>query len=165
MKLEQKKLSNTELMLYPPLPLPLIGTFYQDEHPLIKNISDSGLAKEVLLTTDFLYIQSDSPEHLKDLEMLSIAELDDYITADKKEEIAPLSNITNKLNLILYLVVAPMLQRDGGNIALQSYVNGTVNVRFLGKCQGCPYANRTLENHVKTNLMRYLPQVKEVVLV
>lgn len=165
MKLEQKKLSTTELMLYPPFPLPLIGTFYQDEHPLLKNILDSNLAKVALLTTDFLYIESDAPEHLADLEMLAIAELDDYISADEKEETAPLTNITNKLNLILYLAVAPMLQRDGGNIALQSYVNGTVSVRFLGKCQGCPYANRTLENHVKTNLIRYLPQIKEVILV
>lgn len=165
MKLEQKKLSPTELMLYPPFPLPLVGTFYQDEHPILKNILASNFAKTVLLTTDFLYIQSDLPEHLNDLQMISIAELDDFIEAKTKEETAPLTNITNKLNLILYLAVAPMLQRDGGNIALQSYINGTVNVRFLGKCQGCPYANRTLENHVKTNLIRYLPQVKEVVLV
>ena len=165
MKLEQKKLSNTEIMLYPPFPLPLIGTFYQDEHPMLKNILDTGLAKVALLTTDFLYIQSDSPEHLADLQMLAIAELDDYISALKTEQTAPLTNMTNKLNLILCLAVAPMLQKDGGNIALQSYTNGTVHVRFLGKCQGCPYANRTLENHVKINLMRYLPHIREVILV
>lgn len=165
MKLEHKKLSDTEIMLYPPYPLPLIGTFYQDEHSMLKNILAGGCTKTVLLTTDFLYIQSGSPEHLADLELLAVAELDDYISASTKEETAPLTNMTNKLNLILSLAVAPMLQRDGGNIALQSYTNGTVNVRFLGKCQGCPYANRTLENHVKINLMRYLPQVKEVVLV
>ena len=165
MKLEQKKISDTEIMLYPPLPLPLIGTFYQDEHPILKNVLAGGLAKIALLTTDFLYIQSDLPEHLADLELLAVAELDDYISSSAKEETAPLSNMTNKLNLILSLAVAPMLQRDGGNIALQSYANGTVNVRFLGKCQGCPYANRTLENHVKINLMRYLPHIKEVILV
>ena len=165
MKIEQKNLSPTEIMLYPPLPLPVLGTFYQDEHPILKNLSKTNLVKEMLLTTDFLYIASSSPEHIKDLEMLALAELDDYITTQKSEITAPLSNITTKLTLMLYLVVAPMLQRDGGNIALQSYTNGIVNVRFLGKCHGCPYANRTLENHVKINLMRYLPQVKEVVLV
>ena len=93
MKLEQKKLSSTEALLYFATPLPFMGCFYHNEHPVLQNILASGLAKELLLTTDFLYFKSDTPEHLSDLEMLSIAELDDYLATIPKEQAAPATNM------------------------------------------------------------------------
>ena len=165
MRLEEKDLSFDETILYLSKPLPLIGTFYQNEHSILQNLLFSGLVKTALLTADFLYLKSVKPENLSDAKMLAIAELDDYTTFTNEQEAAPLHNLVTKIELILKLIIAPLLQKDGGNIKLETYADGIIYVHFLGKCQGCPYAKHTLKNHVEKNLLRYLPQTKEVVLV
>lgn len=165
MKLEQKKLSSTQTVFYLPKTLPFIGTFYQDEHVILQNILATNLAAELLLTADFLYLKSTTPTQLADLEILSIAQLDDYLASPPLETIAPATHLTDKIKLILQIVIAPMLQKDGGNIELQKYENNIAYVHFLGKCHGCPYAERTLKNHVEKNLIHYLPQIKEAILI
>lgn len=167
MKIEQKKLTDTATLLFFTAPLPLIGTFYypKDEHPLLQNISEAGLAETLLLTADFLYLESKTPADLPDLEMLAIAEIDDYASSVPSQLTAPNTNTEAKISLILKLIIAPFLQKDGGDIKLGNYDNGIVSVRFLGKCNGCPYATKTLKERVEKNLIRYLPEVKEAVLI
>lgn len=165
MKLEQKNLSTTQTIFYILPNFPFIGTFYQDEHPILQNIHASGLSEELLLTKDFLYIKSLTPEHLQDLEIIATAELDDYFSSQLTEEVAPSTHLVEKINLILKIAIAPMLQKDGGNIELKKYENDIAYVHFLGKCHGCPYAERTLKNHVEKKLIHYLPQIKEAVLI
>lgn len=169
MKIEQKSISSTENLFYLIPPLTLMGTFYatskeKTQHPILQNLQSSGLAEELLLTADFLYIKSHIPEDLEDLSLLALAETDDYASTDYPLQIAETENIETKIKIILKIIVAPFLQRDGGDIEFVSYQNDVVAVHFLGKCQGCPYATRTLQERVAKNLMRYLPQVKEVVL-
>lgn len=167
MKIEQKKLTNTATLLFFTAPLPIIGTFcsLKDEHPLLQNIFHENLAKTLLLTADFLYLESKTPADLPDLEMLAIAEIDDYLSLPPTQQTAPNTDIKTKIDLILKLIIAPILQKDGGDIKLIDYDKGTVSVRFLGKCNGCPYATKTLKERVEKNLIRYLPEVKEAVLI
>ena len=95
MKIEQKKLTDTEILLFFTSPLPVIGAFSspEDKHPLLQNIFKENLAKALLLTADFLYLESKTPENLENLEMLSIAELDDYISSSPSTLIAPNTDI------------------------------------------------------------------------
>lgn len=167
MKIEQKRLTDTEIILFLSSPLPIIGTFYfpKDEHPLLQNIAAENLAETLLLTADFLYLKSKSPADLENLEMLAIAEIDDYTASPPSQLAAPNTDITAKISLVLKLIIAPFLQKDGGDIKLVDYNNGTVSVRFLGKCNGCPYAAKTLKERVEKNLIRYFPEVREAVLI
>lgn len=167
MKIEQKKLTSAETLLYFPSPLPVIGTFCSpsDSHPLLQNIQETDLSKTLLLTADFLYIKSKTPELLEDLEMLAIAEIDDYISTSPAPLTAPNTDIKEKITFILQLIIAPFLKKDGGDIEFINYENNTVSVRFLGKCNGCPYATKTLKERVEKNLIRYLPEIKEAVLI
>lgn len=169
MKIERKKTSPQELLLFFPKALPLIGTFYADakntsDLDIIKNILATNLAENVLLTSDFLYIKSNSPEAIDDLEIISLAEIDDFYTSQTSIITAPSVNITKKIQIILKTIVAPFLQKDGGDIKFNDYQNQIVTVQFLGKCHGCPYAKITLKERVEKNLIRYLPEIKEVVL-
>ena len=165
MIIEHKSLSPSSCILYFSNPFSFHGTFYSSDTPLfpspLKNIIDTTLAKEFLLTSDFIYISATSSQDLEPLKAITLAEFDDFDNI-RTSHIASQSNLTNKINLILSLIVAPHLQRDGGNIELTSINDNTITVRFLGKCHGCPYAMRTLKEHVEKNITRYLPHIKEV---
>lgn len=170
MIIEEKNISSTENLLFFPEPLPIRGTFYvsanQTSSPqFIQNIINTTFAEKLLLTADFLYLQSLAPEELDDLTAISLAEIDDFISTTPTPQTAPEQNTTEKISLILKTIVAPYLQKDGGDIELVSFENGIVNVHFLGKCHGCPYAEKTLKNRVEKNLLHYLPEIREARLV
>lgn len=169
MIIEQKKISPKELLLFFPKSLPIIGSFYATsanipDLDIIKNICATNLAQTILLTSDFAYIEATSDKSLDDLEAITIAEIDDFYTSQTALLHASNENIIEKITIILKTIVAPFLQRDGGDIKLDNYQNQTVTVQFLGKCHGCPYAKITLKERVEKNLLRYLPEIKEVVL-
>ena len=67
--------------------------------------------------------------------------------------------------MILKFIIAPFLNKDGGDIEFVSLSNNIVSVKFLGKCNGCPYAMRTLKERVEKNLIRYIPKIREAILV
>lgn len=170
MVIEQKNISSSETILFFPEPLPIRGTFYHttqtpENLPFIQNIADTNMAETILLTADFLYLQSTSPQTLDDLSSVALAETDDFISAKTAVQTASEQNTPEKIRLLLKTVVAPFLQKDGGDIELADYKSGIVSVHFLGKCHGCPYAEKTLKNRVEKNLIRYLPEVREAVLV
>lgn len=162
MKIERKKISSDELLLYFCQPLPIIGTYYNTGHPLLQNINLAAASAALLLTTDFIYLKSTSPDTLSDLEMLVLAETEDFLHTAPQIQTAPIDHTEEKIRIILKTAVAPLLQRDGGDIELISCTDGIVHIRFLGKCNGCPCAEKTLKNHVEKNLIRYLPEIKEV---
>ena len=136
MQIERKQLNDKESILFFSNTLQIVGTLLvtkkvAPEFGILENIFATQLADTILLTKDFLYLKSISSKDLQDLEMISLAELDDFT-----------GSITS--------INAP-----------------TINsiVKFLGKCHGCPYAERTLKERVEKNLIRYLPEIKEVKLI
>ena len=61
--------------------------------------------------------------------------------------------------------VRPVLVRDGGNVELVAVENGTVKVKLVGACAGCPMSTMTLKNGIERILKQEIPEVKEVVAV
>ncbi|MHB8104374.1 MAG: NifU family protein [Dehalococcoidales bacterium] len=61
--------------------------------------------------------------------------------------------------------VRPYLVRDGGNVELVSIEGGTVKVKLVGACAGCPHSAMTLKNGIERILKQEVPEVKEVVAV
>lgn len=171
MIIEQKRLSPQEITLFFPKRFPINGIIYYNskqpqytEHfELLDNILECGEIETLLLTENFIYLQSKTPNTLEDIEALTLAEISEYDFSAPKINAAP-KDTEAKIKLILSIIVAPFLQKDGGDIELLSYNNGTAIVHFLGKCQGCPYAQRTLKERVEKNLIYYLPEVREVIL-
>ena len=169
MNIEEKDLSLCESLLYISPTLPIIGTFIVKSEilpslPVLQNIYDTGLLSELLLCDDFIYIKSKTSADLADLKLLTMAEISDYIDSEPTQIYADTDNTNLKIDLLLKVIIAPLLQKDGGDIEQISYKENILSVRFLGKCQNCPYAQRTLKNHVQKNLQRYLPQIREVIL-
>jgi Fe-S cluster biogenesis protein NfuA len=61
--------------------------------------------------------------------------------------------------------VRPALERDGGNVELVEVEDGTVKVKLVGACAGCPMSTLTLKNGIERILKQEIPEVKEVVAV
>jgi Fe-S cluster biogenesis protein NfuA len=61
--------------------------------------------------------------------------------------------------------VRPVLVRDGGNVELVVVEDGTVKVKLVGACAGCPMSTMTLKNGIERILKQEIPEVKEVIAV
>jgi Fe-S cluster biogenesis protein NfuA len=61
--------------------------------------------------------------------------------------------------------IRPYLQGDGGDCELIDCdrEGGTVQLRFVGACGGCPSSTATLKMGIENYLREKLPWVKEVV--
>jgi Fe-S cluster biogenesis protein NfuA len=61
--------------------------------------------------------------------------------------------------------IRPVLVRDGGNVELVEFIDGTVKVKLVGACADCPMSTMTLKNGIERILKQEIPEVKEVVAV
>ena len=61
--------------------------------------------------------------------------------------------------------IRPSLINDGGNVELVEVNNGTVKLKLVGACAGCPMSTLTLKNGIERILKQEIPDVKEVVAV
>ena len=61
--------------------------------------------------------------------------------------------------------IRPSLQSDGGDVELVDVNDGTVQVRLVGACAGCPFSTMTLKMGIEQILKKEIPEVKEVVAV
>ncbi len=60
-------------------------------------------------------------------------------------------------------LIRPAVQQDGGDIELVGVTtDGTVRIRFLGACVGCPSSEITLREGIARNLRERIPEVTEV---
>ena len=61
-------------------------------------------------------------------------------------------------------LIRPAVQEDGGDVELVEVLDdGTVSIRFLGACIGCPSSEITLRDGIARNLRERIPEVTEVI--
>jgi Fe-S cluster biogenesis protein NfuA len=61
--------------------------------------------------------------------------------------------------------IRPNLVKDGGDVELVEVNDGTVKVKLVGACAGCPMSTMTLKMGIERILKREIPEIKEVVAV
>ena len=59
--------------------------------------------------------------------------------------------------------IRPFLMSDGGNIKLLSIEENIVRVQLEGACIGCSVNQMTLKNGVEATILKYAPQIVEVI--
>ena len=61
--------------------------------------------------------------------------------------------------------IRPAVAEDGGDILFRSFdeASGTVKVKLMGSCSGCPSSSITLKSGIENMLMHYVAEVKAVV--
>ena len=61
--------------------------------------------------------------------------------------------------------IRPSLVRDGGNVELVDVSNGTIKLKLIGACAGCPMSSMTLKMGIERILKEEIPDIKEVLAV
>ena len=60
--------------------------------------------------------------------------------------------------------IRPQLQMDGGDVEIVSIDDdGTVKLRLMGHCAGCPYSTQTVKMGIERALKQFVPEVKQVI--
>lgn len=58
--------------------------------------------------------------------------------------------------------VRPFLQRDGGDVEFDSFIDGVVYVKMIGACEGCTFIDQTIKDGIEIILLDEVPEVKAV---
>ena len=58
--------------------------------------------------------------------------------------------------------IRPFIQRDGGDVIFDSFIDGTVYVKMVGACDGCSMIDSTLSDGIGIILMEEVPGVTAV---
>lgn len=69
--------------------------------------------------------------------------------------------IEDQINMTLDKI-RPFINRDGGDVTLDSFVDGIVYVNMAGACEGCSMINETLSSGIKIILMEEVPGIIDV---
>ena len=57
----------------------------------------------------------------------------------------------------------PYLNADGGDVEFIKYEDNYVYIRLLGMCQGCAFADETIENGIFETIKKEIPEVKGII--
>lgn len=58
--------------------------------------------------------------------------------------------------------VRPFLKRDGGDVVLDSFIDGVAYIKMLGACEGCMYIDNTIKDGIEVILLEEVKEVKAV---
>jgi len=58
--------------------------------------------------------------------------------------------------------IRPFLQRDGGDVEFDSFIDGIVYIKMVGACEGCMYIDNTIKDGIEIILLEEVPEVKAV---
>ena len=58
--------------------------------------------------------------------------------------------------------IRPFIQRDGGDVIFDSFIDGIVYVKMIGACDGCAHIDDTLSDGIGIILMEEVPGVNGV---
>ncbi|XP_061545424.1 NFU1 iron-sulfur cluster scaffold homolog, mitochondrial [Phycodurus eques] len=58
--------------------------------------------------------------------------------------------------------IRPTVQEDGGDVVFKGFVDGTVQLKLVGSCTGCPSSTVTLKNGIQNMMQFYIPEVEAV---
>ncbi|XP_062851186.1 NFU1 iron-sulfur cluster scaffold homolog, mitochondrial [Trichomycterus rosablanca] len=70
--------------------------------------------------------------------------------------------IVSLIKELLDTRIRPTVQEDGGDIIFKGFEDGTVKLKLVGSCTGCPSSTVTLKNGIQNMLQFYIPEVDNV---
>ncbi|MCI4376504.1 hypothetical protein PGIGA_G00189250 [Pangasianodon gigas] len=70
--------------------------------------------------------------------------------------------IVSMIKELLDTRIRPTVQEDGGDVIFKGFEDGTVKLKLVGSCTGCPSSTVTLKNGIQNMLRFYIPEVDDV---
>jgi Fe-S cluster biogenesis protein NfuA len=136
------------------------------EENFVSSIQNIAGVLRTLITPNFISVVFDDKKNLDTGKSLILAEIDDFVSSNQLLNIIENKNTPLEVaDALADALIRPILNKDNGDIIFKSYSNGIISLQFTGKCSGCPYAQNTLNNIIIKNLIKYIPEIKQVLLV
>ncbi|MBD3311400.1 MAG: NifU family protein [Candidatus Magasanikbacteria bacterium] len=78
-----------------------------------------------------------------------------------------MNELRSKIEKILNESIRPRLELHGGGVEIEKLdlQDKKISLKFSGVCLGCPAADSTFNNLVKTELKEKVPELKDIVLI
>ncbi|XP_068423247.1 NFU1 iron-sulfur cluster scaffold homolog, mitochondrial [Clinocottus analis] len=70
--------------------------------------------------------------------------------------------VVSMIKELLDTRIRPTVQEDGGDVIYKGFEAGTVKLKLVGSCTGCPSSSVTLKNGIQNMLQFYVPEVDNV---
>ncbi|KAK2921862.1 NFU1 iron-sulfur cluster scaffold homolog, mitochondrial [Channa argus] len=129
--------------------------------------------KRVFFGPDFITItKTDEDVEWTDIKRLALEaiakffESGDPITTGAVHHESSLSedddDIVSIIKELLDTRIRPTVQEDGGDVIFKGFEDGTVKLKLVGSCTGCPSSTVTLKNGIQNMLQFYIPEVEKV---
>ncbi|XP_041645617.1 NFU1 iron-sulfur cluster scaffold homolog, mitochondrial [Cheilinus undulatus] len=71
-------------------------------------------------------------------------------------------DIVSMIKELLDTRIRPTVQEDGGDVIFKGFEEGTVKLKLVGSCTGCPSSTVTLRNGIQNMMQFYIPEVDNV---
>ncbi|XP_060895781.1 NFU1 iron-sulfur cluster scaffold homolog, mitochondrial [Labrus mixtus] len=71
-------------------------------------------------------------------------------------------DIVSMIKELLDTRIRPTVQEDGGDVIFKGFEDGTVKLKLVGSCTGCPSSTVTLKNGIQNMMQFYIPEVDNV---
>ncbi|KAM7408705.1 hypothetical protein PAMA_002432 [Pampus argenteus] len=71
-------------------------------------------------------------------------------------------DIVSMIKELLDTRIRPTVQEDGGDVIFKGFEDGTVKLKLVGSCTGCPSSTVTLKNGIQNMMQFYIPEVDTV---
>ncbi|KAI3363214.1 hypothetical protein L3Q82_011849, partial [Scortum barcoo] len=71
-------------------------------------------------------------------------------------------DIVSMIKELLDTRIRPTVQEDGGDVIFKGFEGGTVKLKLVGSCTGCPSSTVTLKNGIQNMMQFYIPEVQNV---
>lgn len=123
----------------------------------------------IFILKDFLTITKDESAKFNEITPKVIDILNNYITAGKslgdvvqEEARGDVSEIEGKILDVLDKYIRPAVAQDGGDVTFQEFTDGTLYVKMVGSCHGCPSSTATLKGGIERMMNNMVPEVHTV---
>lgn len=115
-----------------------------------------------LITATLISVAYSENADKEDIKALVLAITDDYLQNEMLPDINDNASLTEKCEAIADAFIRPTLNRDKGDMLIENVQESSMEVRFIGHCAGCPYAQNTLQNVIVRTFKHFLPQINEI---
>ncbi|XP_056327488.1 NFU1 iron-sulfur cluster scaffold homolog, mitochondrial isoform X2 [Danio aesculapii] len=160
---------------------PVLGTGTQDfptsasaeRSPLARDLFQINGVKSVFYGPDFITLtKTDDDVEWTDIKRHAIEVISKFFEGGKAittgAEHAE-SSVTEDDDEIVLLIkelldtrIRPTVQEDGGDVIFKGFEDGTVKLKLVGSCTGCPSSTVTLKNGIQNMMQFYIPEVDNV---
>lgn len=142
----------------------------QSDAPFAQDVFQIDGVEGIFILKDFMTITKAVDAKFNDITPHVIDLVNTYLTDGKslapvsqsKASEEELSEVEQKIHDVLNKYVRPAVAQDGGDVTFQEFKDGTLFVKMVGSCHGCPSSTATLKGGIERMMSNMVPEVHTV---